>query len=245
MMKLLSILVIAPLAAALFLAFAALPTPAERKLFGDASSHIRAHAVHDTGAMNLVAAVLFDYRGFDTLGEITVVFSAVASVGLLFAGGKLPLASEGLSPIAKRSVASIVPFLFLVGFYIVVHGHLSPGGGFQGGVVWGSLLILLAIVYGSVFAERVVSARSRAVAESLGALAFLGLACLGLFTGDWFFTNLKAGYPRGVPGAIVSAGAIPFLSAAVGIKIGAGLAAIFYAMAKETAVPRQDTGADR
>lgn len=233
MMRLLSLLILAPLAAALFWAFAALPPPAERKELGVASKHIRAHAVDDTGAMNLVAAVLFDYRGFDTLGEVSVVFSAVASVGLLFAGGKLPLTSEGLSAIAKRSVAGLAPFIFLVGFYIVMHGHLSPGGGFQGGVVWGSLLILLGIVYGSLFAEQVVDATSRVVAECLGALAFLGLACLGLFTGEWFFSNLEAGYPRGTPGALASGGVIPLLSMAVGVKIGAGLAAIFYSMAKE------------
>ncbi len=230
MMKLLSILVLVPLAAALFYALAALPTPAARKELGTAARHIRTRAVDDTGAVNLVAAVLFDYRGFDTLGEVTVIFSAVTSVALLFWSGKPPKRAEGLSTLAKRSVAALVPFIFLVGFYIVVHGHVSPGGGFQGGVVWGSLLILLGIVYGSSHAERIVPAESRTVMECLGAIAFLGLACLGLFAGTFFFANLEAGYPRGTPGTVVSAGVIPFLSLAVGIKIGAGLAAIFYSM---------------
>ncbi len=240
MMKPLTILILVPLAGALFYALGELPTPEARKQLGAASKHIRARAVDDTGAANLVAAVLFDYRGFDTLGEITVVFSAVASVGLLFGKGKLPEQSEGLSPIAQRSVAALVPFIFLVGFYIVVHGHVSPGGGFQGGVVWGSLLILLGIVYGTLRAEWVIPSDSRTVMESLGALAFLGLACLGLFAGASFFTNLAAGYPRGTPGTIVSAGAIPLLSMAVGVKIGAGLAAIFYSMVNED--PENDHG---
>jgi multicomponent Na+:H+ antiporter subunit B len=230
MIKPLSILVLIPLAVVLFFAFAALPSPAERKEFGVASKHIRTHAVQETGAVNMVAAVLFDYRGFDTLGEITVIFSAVASIALLFSGGKLPERSEGLSPIAKRSVAALSPFIFLVGFYIVLYGHISPGGGFQGGVVWGALLILLGIVYGSFYAQEVVVPAARIVMESLAALSFLGLACLGLLTGNWFFTNLDAGYPRGAQGEIVSAGMIPLLSLAVGVKIGAGLAAMFYYM---------------
>lgn len=237
MMKPLSILILIPLAVVLARALPALPTPAERKGLGTASQHIRAHGVEETGAMNLVAAVLFDYRGFDTLGEVTVIFSAVASVGLLFAAGRLPKTSEGLSTIAKRSIGALVPFIFLVGFYIVMHGHLSPGGGFQGGVVWGSLLILLGVVYGSRYAETVVAQESRTVMECLGAVGFLGLGCLGLYTGSRFLANLAAGYPRGTPGAFVSAGVIPLLSMMVGIKIGAGLAAIFYSMVNE------DTGA--
>jgi len=233
MIKPLSIVILVPLAAVLWFALNALPTPAERKELGIASKHIRAHGVNDTGAMNLVAAVLFDYRGFDTLGEVTVIFSAVAGVGLLFSVRRLPNTSEGLSTIAKRSVGALIPFIFLVGFYIVMHGHLSPGGGFQGGVVWGSLLILLGIVYGSRYAEGVVAKESRTVMESLGALAFLGLGCVGLFAGGGFLANLAGGYPRGTPGAIASAGVIPLLSLMVGIKIGAGLAAIFYAMVNE------------
>ncbi len=235
MMKLLSILILVPLAAALFHALAALPTPAARKELGTAAKHIRSRAVEDTGATNLVAAVLFDYRGFDTLGEITVIFSAVTSVALLFCNGKLPRRSEGLSPVAKRSVAALVPFIFLVGFYIVVHGHISPGGGFQGGVVWGALLILVGIVFGALHTEGIVTSAARTVLECLGGLAFLGLASVGLMVGASYFTNLGAGYFRGNPGALVSAGVIPLLSTAVGIKIGAGLAAIFYFMVNDDA----------
>lgn len=230
MMKLLSIVIVGPLAAVLLFAFAALPAPAERKVFGVASQHIRARAVEETGAINLVTAVLFDYRGFDTLGEVTVVFSAVVSVALLFATAKRPKTAEGLSAITKRSVGALSPFIFLVGFYIILHGHLSPGGGFQGGVVWGSLLILLGIVYGAMYAEGVFPPLCTRLTECLGALSFVALACLGLFTGSWFFTNLQAGYPGGTPGMIASGGMIPFLSVAVGVKIGAGLAAIFYCM---------------
>ncbi len=235
MRKLLSVAVLVSLAAVLFFALRELPAPAERKEFGAASRHIRAHAVDDTGAVNLVAAVLFDYRAFDTLGEITVVFLAVAGVGLLFSAGKPPKTSEGLSVIAKRSVAALVPFIFLVGFYIVMHGHLSPGGGFQGGVVWGSLLILLGVTYGSRYTEQVFGYEARTVAECFGALAFLGLGSLGLATGSLFLANLEAGYPRGTPGAIVSAGVIPLLSLMVGVKIAAGLAAIFYTMVNDGA----------
>ncbi len=230
MMKVLSILMLVGLAVVLSRTFAALPTPEERKEFGVASRHIRAHAVEETGAVNLVAAVLFDYRGFDTLGEVTVIFAAVATMAMLFSSAKLPDTSVGLSPIAKRSVAALSPFIFLVGYSIVLHGHLSPGGGFQAGVVWGSLLILLGIVYGALHAEKVVTPDARRLIECLGVLGFLALACLGMFTGAWFFSNLGAGYPRGTPGTIFSGGIIPLLSLAVGAKIGAGLAAIFYYM---------------
>jgi len=235
MKKLLCILILIALAGVLFHAVDTLPSAAERKEFGVASKHIRSHAIRDSGAINLVAAVLFDYRGFDTLGEVTVIFSAVAGVGLLFPGKAATKKAEGLSPIAKGSVATLVPFIFLVGFYIVLHGHLSPGGGFQGGVVWGSLLILLGIVYGTSYAEGVVTQNAKTITECLGALAFIGLGCLGLFTGGWFLANLEAGYPHGIPGALVSAGVIPLLSFVVGIKIGAGLSAIFYSMVNDGA----------
>ena len=211
-----------------------IPSPGERKTFSEATNSITAMGETETGARNLVTAVLFDYRSFDTLGETTVIYAAVAGVVMMFTTGKkLKLSFDELSFIAKQSIGLVIAFIFLVGFYTILHGHLTPGGGFQGGVVWASSMILTAIVYGIAFERNIISPSFKVVLESLGALSLISIPAIGLLLGKPYFTNLAAGFPRGEFGEIFSAGFIPLLNIAVGIKIGAGLAMIFYSMAKE------------
>jgi len=111
----------------------------------------------ETGSNNLVASVVFDYRGFDTLGEATVLFIVVSSISMLFftmIKRKGPETS-GVSRIGEfpGGVSRVITFgsfllyilIITFGIYLVVHGHLSPGGGFQGGAVMASATALLLI----------------------------------------------------------------------------------------------------
>lgn len=186
--------------------------------------------LQETGAVNIVAAVLLDYRGFDTLGETVVILAAALAVGALLGQGRMPPAGRGLSVLVRRSIAFLAPLFWLMPAYIVVNGHLSPGGGFQGGVGWATLLILLAVVYGSGAPRRLWPQNTLHKIEYAAALCFLGLGLYGLIRVGAFLSNRAAGFPMGMPGALPSAGVIPWLNLVIGVKVMAGLAAIFFYM---------------
>lgn len=186
----------------------------------------------DTGSLNLITAVLYDYRAFDSLGESIVIFGAVSGIVLILSRKTLPVSSKGLSFIVKRTLGIMTPFIALFGFYVITHGHLSPGGGFQGGVIVASISIIFNIVYGSAFDYRHYSPQTKTIVESSGALLFLGLGIVGVFMEDFFLSNLD--FLTAEPGTLISAGSIPYINLGVGLKVGAGLAIIFYSMIQKT-----------
>lgn len=204
------------------------------------AEHYLANAPLETGTTNVVSAILYDYRGFDTLGESTIIFTAVTGVALLFSGFRLGSSAHGLSVLVKRGVGVLAPFMIVFGAYVVLFGHISPGGGFQGGVVFATVAILLCIVYGAGFDASRVSIKTKSVVEAIGALSFVGIGVAGLLAGGAFLTNLAAGFSAGSPGTLVSGGFVPLLNAAVGMKVGAGLAMVFFSMVRE--VVREVTG---
>jgi multicomponent Na+:H+ antiporter subunit B len=197
-----------------------------------AAEHYLANTTGETGARNVVAAILFDYRAFDTLGESTVIFTAVCGIAMLFSRRKFHRSSRGLSFIARRGIGLIVPFILLYASSIVLAGHLSPGGGFQGGTIFATVTVLMCVVYGSSFESVHFPPWKKDLLESAGALLFSGVGFFGLAAGAGFLSNLSAGFPPGQPGSIFSAGAIPVLNIAVALKVGAGLSTIFFSMIK-------------
>ncbi|HPD98038.1 MAG TPA: MnhB domain-containing protein [Synergistales bacterium] len=197
-----------------------------------AAEHYLANTPEETGARNVVAAILFDYRAFDTLGESTVIFTAVCGISMLFSRRKFHRSSRGLSFIARRGIGLIVPFILMYASAIVLAGHLSPGGGFQGGTIFATVTVLLCVVYGSSFESVHFPPWKKDLMESAGALLFSGVGILGLISGAGFLSNLSAGFPPGQSGSIFSAGAIPVLNVAVALKVGAGLSTIFYSIIK-------------
>ena len=129
-----------------------------------------------------------------------------------------------------RTVArKLFPVLVLFAFYLIVYGHISPGGGFQGGVVLGSALILLCLSEGVEKAERKFKGLRLAMVESIGILTFIGIGFLGIILGHHFLGNFL---PIGKAGMVPSAGSILLLNLSIGIKVGAGISLIFYALAK-------------
>jgi len=196
------------------------------------AAHYLANTRDETGARNVVAAILFDYRAFDTLGESTVIFTTVCGVAMLFSRRKFHRSSRGLSFIARRGIGLIVPFILLYASAIVLAGHLSPGGGFQGGTIFATVTVLMCVVFGSSFESAHFPPARKDLLESAGALLFAGVGLFGVAAGTGFLSNLSAGFPAGEQGSIFSGGSIPLLNIAVALKVGAGLSTIFYSMIK-------------
>lgn len=185
-------------------------------------------SIADAAAVNVVSTVLLDYRAFDTLGEATVIFASVTGVSALFVRAHLIPKSRGAGILVERAIGYLAVFFWLFPVYIVLFGHLSPGGGFQGGVTLAVLIILLNVVYGTEHTSSVMTAHRLHLYEDAGALGFLLIGMVGIVQGSAFLANLAAGFPRGEPGSLLSAGAIPLLNLAIGVKVASGLATIFY-----------------
>jgi len=182
------------------------------------------------GSANAVTTVVVSYRGFDTLGEVTVLFLAATGVGLLFAhrrGLTPPRDHPDTTPASEMIVTGVrllFPVLLLFGVYVVVHGHLSPGGGFQGGVIIATAFVLRLLVERDF---RLHHATVRLL-ESLSGSGFVLFGLLGLViasTGTFLGNFLP--HPTAALGDLVSAGVIPLIYVLVGIKVGAEVGAIF------------------
>ena len=205
----------------------------EYEITGELTNHILQKGISDTGAINLVTAILFDYRGFDTLGEATIILTAAAALAFLVPKKRVTMLAAKFTIIVYQTVIFIIPFLAVLGLYLIFFGHLSPGGGFTGGVVLATIIILLTITYGLSFTERKIKYNYTCLAESLGALGFVLLGLLGIIAGSTFLASGRAGFNIGQPGKLFSAGLIPWLNLIVGVKVGAGLAIIFNSLIKE------------
>jgi multicomponent Na+:H+ antiporter subunit B len=135
----------------------------------------------------------------------------------------------GNSKIIKTIAQKLFPFIVLFGFYLISHGHLSPGGGFQGGVVLGTAIILLALSHSIEQTEKKFRSRWLNMLEKLGILTLIFLGFLGIFFGYSFLGNFL---PLGKPGQIASGGLMLLFNIAIGIKVAAGVSVIFYALVR-------------
>jgi energy-converting hydrogenase B subunit I len=142
-----------------------------------------------------------------------------------------------MSKIVRAVTRLITPAILLFGLYVIMHGHVTPGGGFQGGAVVASAIALLIVAFRAEGVERFLKEHSLSVAESGGALMFIGLAFAGL--GGAFFLNFLVGSPvfghippaGPNPGDVWTGGTVPLMNIAVGLKVIAGLSAIMLVMA--------------
>ncbi len=186
----------------------------------------------ETASANAVTSVVVSYRGFDTLGEVTVLFLAATGIGLMFgAGRQIPASgdSAGETPneMMMTGVALLFPSLLLLGVYIIVHGHLSPGGGFQGGVIIATAFFLRML---SDARFRLNHARLGWLESgSGGGFVIFGLLGMTLVGTSTFLGNFLP-HPVVAMGHLISAGVIPLIYILVGIKVGAEVSAIFQDM---------------
>lgn len=185
------------------------------------AAYYATHTAEDLGAANIVTAIIVTYRGLDTLGEVTVLFLTAAIVGLVLAHGKhgQARAQRGEPPppgeLLLTGTRLLLPLILLFGAYVFTHGHLTPGGGFQGGAILASGMLLVLLSH----PLRRFSHRLIAAVESLAGLAFVFLGVLGIALAGGFLDNRFL--PLGTFGELLSAGAIPLIYSVVGLKVGA------------------------
>lgn len=184
-------------------------------------------AVQETGSMNVVSAILMDYRGFDTFGEATVIFTAVAVAATILGKPKLTQRDGTMGLLSRRLLSAVLPLFFLFPMYVIIHGHISPGGGFQGGVSLAVLIILIHVAFGMRFGQHIISLRVMSITEYTAALMLLSTGFFGITQGVSFLSNYVAGAPQGTPGQLFSAGIIPLLNFLVGFKVAAGLGSLY------------------
>ena len=197
------------------------------------SNYYIEQGVNDTGAINLITAILFDYRGFDTLGEATVIFAAAGAVAFLVSKEGASMISAKFSLLVQQTLSFIMPFLFLFAFYLIAFGHLSPGGGFTGGVVMAAIVISLTVVFGIKYSDTQIKSKYKTFLESFGAIGFLLGGMVGIFLGGNFLANGQIGVYLGTSGSLYSAGLIPYINLMTGLKVAAGLSIIFTSLIKE------------
>jgi len=136
---------------------------------------------------------------------------------------------KGMTIIVKKVTEIICGIIFLYGIYIIVHGHLTPGGGFAGGTIIAGSFILLVLAFGSEFLALKKEETGSSILESTAILIFLAIAVLGMIIGGMgiFFINFL---PKGTVGQLISAGVIPLFNIAVGMEVAAALLTIFLAL---------------
>jgi len=201
----------------------------------------------ELGAPNLVTAVVVTYRGLDTLGEVTVLFISAAGVGLLLRRTRRKDDHEDLkqgdraeetagthkpaSEIVETATELLLPMVMLFGIYVFLNGHLSPGGGFQGGAIIasGTMFLLLALP------ESHISRLMVALTESLSGFSYVLIGVLGVIMAGGFLDNRIMGL--GTYGALFSAGAIPLIYTLVGLKVGFELSAVLDRFRKDDTGP--------
>jgi multicomponent Na+:H+ antiporter subunit B len=177
----------------------------------------------ELGAPNLVTAVVVTYRGLDTLGEVTVLFLSAAGVGLLLSRRERrpgPEKPEPPSEIVETATEFLLPIMVLFGIYIFLNGHLTPGGGFQGGAVIASAAMLMLLA----MPKRSFSHTLLAAVESLSGFGYVVIGVLGVVLAGGFLDNRIIGL--GEYGSLFSAGAIPMIYVLIGLKVGSELSAL-------------------
>ena len=135
---------------------------------------------------------------------------------------------KGMTVIVKKTTQLIAGIVFLYGMYVVIHGHLTPGGGFAGGIIMAGAFILLILAFGSDFIKLTKEESGSTIYENLAILIVAFLALSGLIYGARvFFLNWL---PKGTPGQLISAGLVPLYNIFIGIEVASSILTIFLAL---------------
>lgn len=130
-------------------------------------------------------------------------------------------------------VKLLLPLIIVYGVFIVLHGHLTPGGGFSGGAILGTALVLYGLAFGQEASLKIFPESVSKYLESGGVLAIVVIGLIGLFVGGYFLSNAAIGIPLGTPGDLLSGGIIPLLMIAIGLKVGSTLMTLFNALLED------------
>ena len=181
--------------------------------------------LEETGAVNAVTGMTLDYRAFDTFGESCVLFIAGACVLILLRDDKTDTTSKAIKDerfepvsdtILQASAKILFPSILIFGIYILLNGHLSPGGGFSGGAIMGAGLILHVNAFGYKKTQKFFNEKTYKCI-TVGALSFYCIAkSYSFFTGA---NHIPSGIPLGTPGNLISSGLILPLNICVGLVV--------------------------
>jgi multicomponent Na+:H+ antiporter subunit B len=198
-------------------------------------------AIAQRATANVVSSVNFDQRAVDTLGEEFILFGSV--IGTLVLLRPAPeerevgrRAAGRVLPTTRLAGYLLLPVSVLVGLYVIAHGQLSPGGGFQGGVVLATGWHLLYVAGRYAALRRSASPTVLEVIESLGAAAFVAVGLAGLVLGGAFLANAA---PTGSFGELLSGGTVPVINAAVGVAVAGAVVLLLAAFLEQTVVLRR------
>lgn len=199
--------------------------------YGDVISGL---AVYQRHATDVVNAITYDYRGFDTLGEEFILFAAVLGVMLLLRNPKAT-AQQGppestLSLTTKVTAAGSFGVLTLLGIYVSTHGQLTPGGGFQGGVILASASMLIYVAEDFDTFKRITSHPLVEGLDAVGAGMYVILGVVPLFLSAPFLTNWMG---LGTTGNVFSSGTIAAISACVGLEVTGAFLLLGYTFLEE------------
>ena len=194
-----------------------------------------------TGIPNVVTSILASYRGYDTLGEVFVIFTAAAGVLLIigrpkfgrrrthrFAAGELR-DSMRQNVILRVVSKLLIPFIMVFALYVQWHGDFGPGGGFQAGVIFAAGYILYTLIFDVDTARLVVPAVATRLCLGLGVLLYAGVGVVSLLMGgDFLDYSVLADDP--VKGQHLGILLIEF---GVGLTVAAAMIAIFFTFARQ------------
>ena len=268
-MKLIGIISILILGALLF--YGSLDFPPWGDPHAPASSHVSPyyieHSMEDTSVPNIVTAVLADYRGFDTMFETIVIFTAGIACILILRrfkfiehgqtrlyrhiptgitlrikkGGRYPEESDDFERIdsvwipydliVKTTCRMIMPFIQIFGLYVIAHGHHSPGGGFQGGVILGASIILFAIAFDLRSALKRMSERTTALLCALGVFLYAGTGIFSLLYNKSYLDYSALAKIMGSDPVSARSHGILLVEIGVGIAVMAVMVVLYYNLA--------------
>jgi multicomponent Na+:H+ antiporter subunit B len=207
--------------------------------YGDVIASLAVYERHTTDVVN---AITYDYRGFDTLGEEYILFGSVLGVLLLFRKQKEDTEDQNkrwqsfredripATDAIRVSMQGMVAIMIAFGLYVSTHGALTPGGGFQGGVILATAP-LVVYLSGSVSQfQRIVRHPLLSFSESLGAAGYALIGMGALFAGANYLTNFM---PLGTTGYINSSGTIGTISVAVAFEVSGGVVLVMQSYLEE------------
>lgn len=214
------------------------------------------NGVEETGAVNIVSGMILDYRAFDTFGESCVLFVATICVTIMLRidgqnkeddkeAEKKDKTSFGIRESAFKKLDSryyependtvlkvssliVIPIILVFGIYVILNGHISPGGGFSGGAVLGAGFILYLSAFGFSATERFMNAKTVKIITLVALLVYCLAKSYSFFTGA---NHIESGIPLGTPGAILSSGLILVLNICVGMVVACTMYS-FYALVR-------------
>jgi multicomponent Na+:H+ antiporter subunit B len=193
--------------------------------YGDILNRV---ALGERHATNVVAAVVFDYRALDTLGEEFILFGSAIGVALLLREtrdqeAERPPEAVGGDLVRALGMLMIGPTL-LLGLYVVAYGYVTPGGGFQGGVVLAAALVLVYVAAGYRAYRALAPTPLLDAVEGMGAGSYVVLGCFGFVLAGAFLENFLS---TGTIGSLLSSGSIPLLNWASALAVSAALLLTF------------------